>query len=191
MLEELRESRSPTRLRTIVMVPTTKLVRAKGLASAFTTHHRTVTRWRSVLQILRAGGEKISLAPHDGAKAFAFVRGHRHGDVKTVHKADFVGREVLVATVVEAELRQRDGGGTTEAVALYAVAAVSRGAVEMAVGMGAAGSSPDTTGPVGGGCREGTVGQGIEGEAASFEDGLAGVGLDSWVNRERAVINNC
>lgn len=117
--------------------------------------------------------------------------GHRHGDVETVHKADFVGRLVFDATVVETELRQRDRGGATEAIALYAVATISRGTVEMTVGMGAASSSPDTTGPVGGGCREGTVGQGLKREAASFKDRVAGVGLDSRVNGEGAVVNNC
>ena len=63
-----------------------------------------------------------------------------------------------MATVVEAKLRQRDGGSPTQAIALYAVATISRGTVETAVGVGAASSSPDTTGPVDSGCREGTVG---------------------------------
>lgn len=173
------------------MVPTTKLVRTEGFASALTTHYRTVTRRRPKLQLVWTRGEQVSPAANDRAKAFAFVWGHSHGDVETVHKADGVGREVLVATVVETELCQRDGGGPTEAIALYAVATISCGTVEMAVGVGAAGSGPDTAGPVGGWCREGTVGQGLEGEAASFKDRVASVGLDSWVNGERAVVNKC
>ena len=117
--------------------------------------------------------------------------GHSHGEVKTVHKTDFVRRLVFVTTVVEAKLCQRDGGSPTQAIALYAVATISRGTVETAVGVGAASSSPDTTGPVDGGCREGTMGQGFEGETSSFKDRVASVGLDSWVNGERAVVNKC
>ena len=84
--------------------------------------------------------------------------GHSHGEIKTVHKANFVGREVFVATVVEGELCQRCGSGATEAIALYAVATISYGIVETVVGVGAASSSPNTTGPVDSGCMEGTVG---------------------------------
>ena len=92
---------------------------------------------------------------------------------------------------MEAELYQRGGGGATEAIALYAVATISCSTVELTVGVSAASSSPDTTGPVNVGCREGTVGQGFEGEAASFKDRVASVGLDSWVNGERAVVDKC
>ncbi|KAK8494474.1 hypothetical protein V6N12_073470 [Hibiscus sabdariffa] len=150
----------------------------------------------SVLEKLRkgispTGGQDISPAPDDGAKAFAFVWGHCHGNVKTVHEAHFVGREVFVATVVEAELCQCDGGGSTEAIALNAVATIARLAGEMSVGVGAAGSSPDTAGPVGCGCGEGTVGEGVKDEAASFEDRLTGVRLDSGINGERTVVNDC
>ena len=95
-----------------------------------------------------------------------------------------------MATMVEAELCQRDRGGATKAIALYAVATISRGTVELAVGVGAAGSSPDTTRPVDVGCKEGTVSQGFEGKAASFKDRVASVGLDSWVNGKRTVVNN-
>jgi len=38
------------------------------------------------------------------------VRGHSHGHVKAIDKADTVGGEVVLA-VVEAELSQRGGGG--------------------------------------------------------------------------------
>lgn len=119
------------------------------------------------------------------------MRGHSHGDVKTVHKADFVGREIFVATVVEAELSNCDRSGSTETVAFNAVATISRGTGEMPVGVGAAGSSPDTARPVDGGGREGTVGEGMKSEAASFEDRVACVGLDSRINGERAVVNDC
>ena len=115
--------------------------------------------------------------------------GHSHGDVKTVDKADGVGREVFVSTVVEGELYQRDRGGTTEAIALYAVATISRCTVEFAVGVGAAGSSPDTARPVGGGRSNGALGEGFKGEATSFKDRMASIRLDSWVNGERAVVN--
>lgn len=44
VLEELRKARSPTCLRTVVMVPTTQLVRAKRLTPTLTCHHGAVTR---------------------------------------------------------------------------------------------------------------------------------------------------
>lgn len=191
LLEKLGITRRLTRLRTIVMVPATKLVRTKGFAPTLTTHHRTLSRSRPQLQLLRTRFQQIDPAPDHGTNAFALVRCHRHGEVETVHEAHLVGRQVLFASVVEAELRQRHWRGAAEAVALYAVAAVSRGTRETAVGVGTACSSPDAAGPLGSGCGEGTVGQCLKGKAAAFEDRVAGVGLDSWVNGERTVVNDC
>lgn len=44
VLEKLRKARSPTRLRTVVVVPTAQLVRTKRLATTLTSHHGAVTR---------------------------------------------------------------------------------------------------------------------------------------------------
>lgn len=41
VLEKLRIVRSPTRLRTVVMVPTAKFISTKSLTATLTTHHMT------------------------------------------------------------------------------------------------------------------------------------------------------
>lgn len=53
----------------------------------------------------------------------------------------------------------------------------------------AAGSCPDSAGPVLVGRREGAVGEGREEEAAAFRDGVAGVGLDGGPDGVRAVVD--
>jgi hypothetical protein len=110
MLEELREARSPTRLRTVVVVPTAQLVRTERLAPTLARHDRPVTGRRPDLQPVGTRGEQVGATANNGAVALALVRGHSHGHVKAIDKADTVGGEVVLA-VVEAELSQRGGGG--------------------------------------------------------------------------------
>lgn len=115
---------------------------------------------------------------------------YRHGEVEAIDEADGVGGEVGVA-VVEAELGESGRGGTTAAIALDAATAVAGGAGEVVVGVGAASPGPDAARPVDGGGREGAVGEGVEGEAAPLEDGVAGVGLNGWIDGEGAVVDYC
>lgn len=142
VLEKLGIARTPTRLRIIKMVPTTKLVGTESLTPTLTTHHRTVAWRRPELQGGGAGGQEISPASHDGAVALALVRGDRHGDVVAVDEADAVGGEVGVA-VVEGELGEGGRGGAAGAGALEAATAVAGGAGEAVAGIGAVGAGPD------------------------------------------------
>lgn len=116
------------------------------------------------------------------------MRGDSHGDVEAVDERDTVGGEVVVA-VVEAELGQGGWSGPAESVAFQAVAAVASDAGEFAVGVGAAGSGPDPARPVLGRSGEGAVGEAMEIEAATFEDWVAGVGLDGRPDGEGAVVD--
>ncbi|KAK8583496.1 hypothetical protein V6N13_108855 [Hibiscus sabdariffa] len=86
----------------------------------------------------------------------------------TQDNLDFVGREVYVVTMVEAEPCQCD-------IALNAATTIARLAGEMSGVVGVAGSSP---GAMGCGCGEGMVCDGVKGEAASFDDRLADVSLE-------------
>lgn len=189
MLEKLRVTRRPTRVGTVVVIPTTQLVRPKSLTSALTGHHRAVAWRRPELQSRRTRGEKVGPTSHDGTNAFTLVRRHRHGEVKPVHEGDGVGGEVGVA-VVEVELRQGDGGGASSPVALEAAAAVPGGAGESVVRIGASGTGPDAAGPESGRGWEGTVGEGVEGEAAALEDLVARVGLYGRPDSEGAVVDD-
>nr|GMD69348.1 glyoxalase family protein, expressed [Ipomoea batatas] len=103
VLEELGVGRRLAGLRVIVVVSAAELVRLEGLAPALARNDRAVPAVGADLEACGTRVQKISPAPHDGALALAFVRGHRHGDVEPVHEADAVGREVGVA-VVEHEL---------------------------------------------------------------------------------------
>lgn len=189
LLEELRISRRPARLRTVVLVPTTQLVGPERLAPALAPHHGPVSRGRPQLQRRRTRGEQVRPAPHDGAVALPLVGRNGHGDVEPVNQADCVGGLVLVA-VVEAELGEGGGCGAAGPGALEAAAAVAGGAGEVAGGgSGAAGAGPDPAGPVLGGAREGAVGKLVEVEAAPFEDGEAGVGLDGGPDWVGAVVD--
>lgn len=188
VLEKLGETRRPTRMWTVVVVPATQLVGTVRLAPALAPDHRPVTRRRPQLQLGGACGEQIRAAAHDGTDAFAFVWGHRQRDVEPVDEGHSVGGEVLGA-VVEAELGQRGGRRSAEAVAFEAVAAVACGAVEVAVAVGAAGSGPDPARPVLGRGGEGAVGQAVECKPALFEDRVAGVGLDAGPDRVGAIVD--
>lgn len=95
-----------------------------------------------------------------------------------------------MSAVVEVELSERSRGCAAETVALETVSAVSGDAGEFAVVVGAAGTTPDATGPVGGWCGEGAVGVGWESEATFFEDGVAGVGLNGWPDGEGTVVDD-
>lgn len=95
-----------------------------------------------------------------------------------------------MSTVVEVELSERSRSCATETVALETVSAVSGDAREFAVVVGAAGSTPDTTGPVGGWWGERAVGVGWESEATFLEDGVAGVGLNGWPDGEGTVVDD-
>lgn len=147
VLEKLRETRRPTRLWTVVVVPAAQLVRAISLAPALAPNHRTVTSRRPHLQLGRTRSQKIRAAAHDRTDAFAFMWSHSQRDVEAIDEGDSIGGEVVVA-VVDAELRQRGGCSSAEAAALEAVAAVACGAVEMAFVVGATGSGPDPARPV-------------------------------------------
>lgn len=116
------------------------------------------------------------------------MRGDGQGDVEPVDERDTVGGEVVVA-VVKGELCQRGWCGPTESVAFQAAAAVTRDAGELAVGFGAAGSGPDPARPVLGRSGEGAVGEAMEIEAATFEDWVAGVGLNGRPDGEGAVVD--
>lgn len=189
LLEELRISRRPARLRTVVLVPAAQLVGPERLAPALAPHHGPVSRGRPQLQRLGTRGEQVRPAPHDGAVALPLVGRNGHGDVEPVNQADRVGGLVLLA-VVEAELGEGGGGGAAGPGALEAAAAVAGGAGEVAGGGGgAAGAGPDPAGPVLGGAREGAVGELVEVEAAPFEDGEAGVGLDGGPDWVGAVVD--
>lgn len=189
LLEKLRVTRRPTRVGTVVVIPTTELVRPKSLTPALTGHHRAFPWRRPELQSRRTRGEKVGPTSHDGTNAFTLVRGHRHGEVKPVHEGDGVGGEVGVA-VVEVELRQGDGGGASSPVALEAAAAVTGGAGESVVRIVAPGTGPDAAGPEGGRGGEGTVGEGVEGEATALEDLVARVGLYGRPDSEGAVVDD-
>lgn len=189
VLEKLGIARTPTRLRIIKMVPTTKLVGTESLTPTLTTHHRTVAWRRPELQGSGAGGQEVSPASHDGAVALALVRGDRHGDVVAVDEADAVGGEVGVA-VVEGELGEGGRGGAAGAGALEAATAVAGGAGEAVAGVGAVGAGPDPARPVLGRSGKGPVGEFFEGEAAALEDGVAGVGLDGGPDGEGAVVDH-
>lgn len=189
LLEEIRVARPLTRLRTVVVSPTAKLVRAKRLAPALAPHHVPVSGWIPELQRCGTRWDEVGLAPHHGTNTAPLVWGHRHGDVEAVDEADGVGGLVVVA-VVEAELSEGGGGGAAAAVAFNAAAAVTGGAGEVAVLGGAAGSGPDAAGPVLGGGEEGVVGEGVKDEAAAFEDGVAAVGLDGWPDGEGTVVDD-
>lgn len=95
-----------------------------------------------------------------------------------------------MSTVVEVELSERRRRCATETVALEAVSAVSSDAREFSVVVGAAGSTPDATGPVGGWWRERAVGVGWESEATFLEDGVTGVGLNGWPDGEGTVVDD-
>lgn len=91
--------------------------------------------------------------------------------------------------VVKAELRQRSRGGSAQTVAFEPAAAVAGCAREAVVGVGAAGSGPDTSRPVLGRGGEGAMGEAVEREAAALEDGVTCVRLDGWPDRKGAVVN--
>lgn len=116
------------------------------------------------------------------------MRRHGQAEVETVDEADAIGGEVVVA-VVEAELDEGGRGFAAGAVALKLAAAVAGGAGEAFVSGDAAGAAPDAAGPVLGRGREGTVGEGVEGEAAALQDGVADVGLDGGPDGVRAVVD--
>lgn len=171
------------------MVPAAQLVRSERLAPTLAAHHLTM-HWRTPhLQLLRARLQQVGPAAYHRAHPFPFVRRHRHGEVETVHQADAVGRVVREA-VVKGELGQSGRGGPTGTVALDAAAAVARHAGEFAANVDAAGSSPDPAGPVARRGGEGAVGESVEGEAASFQDVVAGVRLYGWPYGEGAIVND-
>lgn len=91
--------------------------------------------------------------------------------------------------VVKGELCKRGRGSSTEAVALQTVAAITCDAREVTMGVGAASAGPDPARPVLGRSWEGAVGETLKVEAASFEDGMASVGLNGWPDREGTVID--
>lgn len=62
-------------------------------------------------------------------------------------------------SMMQNKLRQGSWWGTTESIALNSAAAVSRGAVKLSVFISASRPSPNSAGPVSGGCREGAVGE--------------------------------
>lgn len=188
MLEEGGVDRPLARARVVEVVPTAELVRVKSLAPTLASNNGSMNRRHTVLQHVWTRGKKIVAATHDRAHAFPLVRGHSHGDVKTVNEADAVGG-VVVAAVVDLELGEGGGCGAPGAVALEAAAAVAAGAGEGGAGVGAAGAGPDAAGPVGVGDGDGLVGEGAEGEAAAGEDGVAGVGLDAGPHGVVAVVD--
>nr|DAD27764.1 TPA_asm: hypothetical protein HUJ06_029231 [Nelumbo nucifera] len=157
VLEELRVAGRFARLRTVVMVPAAQFVGSKRLTPALARHHRPVTRGTPQLQALGTSFKQISLATHHWTNALAFVRGHRHRQVKPIHQADTVGRLIVVA-MVEAKLRQGSGSDPTGAITLEAATAVSRSTGEAAVGVGTTGPSPQATGPMVSRSGEGPVG---------------------------------
>lgn len=167
------------------MVPTAQLVRTERLAGALASHHAGVRRHP---QPLGTRGEEIGLAAYHRAHAVALVRGDGQGDVEAVDEADAV-REEVVGPVVEVDLRQRSGGCAAGSVALEAAAAVAGEAGEVVLGLGAVGAGPDPTRPGLGRGGEGAVGEGGEVEAATLEDGVAGVGLDAGPEGEGAVVD--
>lgn len=59
----------------------------------------------------------------------------------------------------------------------------------MTVGVCAACTGPDPTGPVLGRGGEGAVCKALEGEAAAFKNGVAAVGLNGGPDSERTVVN--
>lgn len=95
-----------------------------------------------------------------------------------------------MTTVVEVKLSERSGGCAAETVTFETVAAVSGDARELAVVVGAAGSAPYATGPVGRWWGEGAVGVGWESEATFFKDGVASVGLNGWPDGEGTVVDD-
>lgn len=187
-LEELRVVRRLARLHTVEMSPAAELVRLERLAPALARHHRTVSAVGPEVERRRTRVEEVRPAPHHRTYALPFVWGHRHGQVEAVDEAHGVGREVGVA-VVEVQLDEGGRRGAAQAVALQAAAAVAGGAGEVAVGVRAAGSGPDSAGPVGGRRGERAVSEGVEGEAAALENGVAGVGLDCRPDGEGTVVD--
>lgn len=111
VLEKLRETRCPTRLWTVVVIPAAELVRAEGFAPALAPNNRPVTWRRPQLQLGRTRLEQVHAAADDRADSFAFMWGHSQRDVEAVDEGDSIGGEVLVA-VVDADLRQRGGCGS-------------------------------------------------------------------------------
>jgi len=176
------------RVGAVEVVPTAELVGVKSLAPALARHDGSVNGGDTVLQHGGTRGQQLGAATNHRAHAFALVRGHGHGDVKTVHEAHAVGDVVAVA-VVGLHLRQGGGGGATSTVALETAAAVSAGAGKGGAGVGAAGTGPDPARPVDVGDGDGLVGEGVEGEATAGEDWVAGVGLNGWPDGVVAVVN--
>lgn len=91
---------------------------------------------------------------------------------------------------MEGELGQSGGSGSTGAAAFEAAAAVAGDAGELAVDVGASGASPDPAGPVVRRGGEGAVGEGVEGEAATLQDVVAGVWLDGWPDGKGTVVDD-
>lgn len=96
----------------------------------------------------------------------------------------------MVSTVVEIELSERSRSCAPETVTFETVTAVSGDTRELAVVVGAAGSAPYATGPVGRWWEKGAVGVGWESEATFLEDGVTGVGLNGWPDGEGTVVDD-
>lgn len=90
---------------------------------------------------------------------------------------------------MEAELGESSWSLAAGAVAFEFSAAVTGLAGEVFVVTDAAGTSPDTAGPVLVGGGEGAVREGGEEEAAAFGNGVAGVGLNGGPDGVRAVVD--
>ncbi|KAL8092258.1 hypothetical protein AgCh_034521 [Apium graveolens] len=93
--------------------------------------------------------------------------------------------------VMERELGQSGRWSPATATAFhFSCAAVTGGTGKVAAVSVAVSTSPQTARPMSCGCRERAVGEGREEEASALEEDVAGVGLDSWPNREWAVVDN-
>ncbi|KAA8543909.1 hypothetical protein F0562_021915 [Nyssa sinensis] len=117
VLEELGVTRTTTRLRTVVMVSATELVRTERFTATLARHDGSVAGRGPELQASGTCSEEVGPASNDRAPAFSLVWGHGHRKVEAVDEADGVGGEVGVA-VVEGELGECGRCGAARSVAL-------------------------------------------------------------------------
>lgn len=114
VLEEIGVGGGLASVGAVEVAPAAELVRPERLATALARHH--VPGGAALLQRRGAGGDEIGAAADHRADAFPLVWGDGQGDVEAVNEADEI-RALVVVAVVEVELGEGGGAGSTGAVA--------------------------------------------------------------------------